>query len=59
MEIKKCHCGNENISLAKIKKDKLWHCICLCCGTYITKGAKTKTEAKKLWNDFFNEETKK
>ena len=56
MKIRKCRCGNENISLAKMKKDNLWHCICLACGTYLVQGARTKTEAKEMWNKHFEQE---
>lgn len=48
-----CNCGCTNISLAKMKKDGLWHGICLACGIYALEGSTSKTRAKELWNESF------
>ena len=59
MKIRKCRCGNENISLVKRKYDKLWYCVCFDCGLRLIEGGRTKTEAKEMWNKHFEQEEKK
>lgn len=51
VELKPCDCGNTLISVGKMRKDGLWHAVCLCCLRYDVIGHKTKKEAIEAWND--------
>lgn len=49
-KLKPCECGNALISLGKMRKDGLWHAVCLSCRRYDVIGHKTKKEAIEAWN---------